>query len=158
MFPFEASLLPQVHWRVYTRLMAYVHASRSRRYALHVRIWYLNDDSCFQQCLKSTAVPKTINQASIHRTRRSSSDHSTRSTSFITSPTDADVSHGWKYQQGVPNVGWSPCESNGNEDVGRLTANDVVSVPSRVNRRNREVFRTSAKHRGDPSAFNPQHV
>jgi len=97
-----------------------------------------------------------MNQASIHRTKRSSSVHSARRTSSITSPTDADVSQGWKYQQGDPNVGWSPWERSGNVNVGRLTAKHVASVPSRGNLRNRDVLSISCKGRGDPSEMDSQ--
>ena len=108
----------------------------------------------FQRLLGATqtTVPTTMNHVSSHRTSLSSSVQPSSDTSLINSPTAVSVSHGWRYQHGVPSVGWSPCERSGNDVSGQLSPNDVASVPARDEALNRDVFTRSTSGSGRPSA------
>lgn len=102
---------------------------------------------------RSTAVPTTMNHVSSQRTRRLSSFQSGLCCiSSMISPTTFAVSQGWRYQDGDPNTGWSPCERRGNAASPALTANVVALVCSRMEERKNAVLRMSEIGKGLPSA------
>ena len=106
---------------------------------------------------KFTTLPTIISHNSSHRTNRVSSVQLGFSASDINSPTATSAWQGWKYQQGVPRVGWSPCDKRGNGADGRVSAKVVVSEPSGGLTLNNEVCMTSANGNGSPSAEKNQH-
>ena len=106
---------------------------------------------------KFTTLPTIISHNSSHRTNRVSSVQFGFSASDMNSPTARSAWQGWRYQQGVPRVGWSPCDRRGNGADGRVSAKVVVSEPSGGLTLNNEVCTRSARGNGSPSVKNHQH-
>ena len=100
---------------------------------------------------KLTTLPTIISHNSSHRTNRVSSVQLGASASDMNSPTATSVWQGCKYQQGVPRVGWSPCDKRGNGAAGRVSAKVVVSEPSGGLTLKNEVCTRSARDNGSPS-------
>jgi hypothetical protein len=78
--------------------------------------------------LKSTAELKTANHASKSAREYPSSFAIILSSSI--SLTAAGVSQGCRYQQGMPKMGWSPCDNSGKLDIGFAKPKELFSVPS----------------------------
>lgn len=105
----------------------------------------------------STAVLRTANQALSQRTRHSvlfGSQSASGDWSRI-SLTAGEVSQGWKYQWGVPRIGWSPEERRGNWALPvsfGWTTESVMSRPESrsVRRLKRSVVMTCARVAGLP--------